>query len=130
MAGIFAKIAAGEIPSYKVAENQDFLAFLDVFPLTKGHVLVIPKKEVDYVFDLDQETYTGLLEFSKKVAIGLKKAIACKRITMHVVGLEVPHAHVHLIPVNTSNDCNFANAKLQFSKAEFEAIAASISACI
>jgi histidine triad (HIT) family protein len=130
MAGIFAKIAAGEIPSYKVAENQDFLAFLDVFPLTKGHVLVIPKKEVDYVFDLDQETYTGLLEFSKKVAIGLKKAIACKRITMHVVGLEVPHAHVHLIPVNTSNDCNFANAKLQFSKAEFEAIAAAISAYI
>ena len=130
MAGIFAKIAAGEIPSYKVAENQDFLAFLDVFPLTKGHVLVIPKKEVDYVFDLDQETYTGLLEFSKKVAIGLKKAIACKRITMHVVGLEVPHAHVHLIPVNTSNDCNFANAKLQFSKEEFEAIAAAISACI
>ncbi len=130
MAGIFAKIAAGEIPSYKVAENQDFLAFLDVFPLTKGHVLVIPKKEVDYVFDLDQETYTGLLEFSKKVAIGLKKAIACKRITMHVVGLEVPHAHVHLIPVNTSNDCNFSNAKLQFSKAEFEAIAAAISACI
>lgn len=130
MAGIFAKIAAGEIPSYKVAENQDFLAFLDVFPLTKGHVLVIPKKEVDYVFDLDQATYTELLEFSKKVAIGLKKAIHCKRITMHVVGLEVPHAHVHLIPVNTSNDCNFANAKLQFSKEEFESIAASISACI
>ncbi len=126
MPSIFSKIVTGEIPSYKVAENDQFLAFLDIFPLTKGHTLVIPKKEVDYIFDLDDATYLGLMDFSKKVAIAIKKAIPCNRLSMQVIGLEVPHAHVHLIPINTMSDCNFANTKLQLSKEEFEAIAASI----
>lgn len=126
MPSIFSKIVTGEIPSYKVAENDQFLAFLDIFPLTKGHTLVIPKKEVDYIFDLDDETYLGLMDFSKKVAIAIKKTIPCNRLSMQVIGLEVPHAHVHLIPINTMSDCNFSNPKLQLSKEEFEAIAASI----
>ncbi|GIV27681.1 MAG: HIT family protein [Bacteroidia bacterium] len=126
MASIFSKIVNGEIPSYKVAENEHFLAFLDIFPLTKGHTLVIPKKEVDYIFDLDDETYLGLMDFSKKVAIAIKKTIPCNRLSMQVIGLEVPHAHVHLIPINSMSDCNFANPKLQLSKEEFETIAASI----
>ncbi|MCC6369452.1 MAG: HIT domain-containing protein [Bacteroidia bacterium] len=120
MASIFSKIVAGEIPCYKIAENDKYLAFLDVFPLKKGHVLVIPKKEVDYIFDLDTETYTGLFNFSKEISIALKKAINCKRVSMHVVGLEVPHAHIHLIPINSMSDCNFANEKLKFTKEEFE----------
>lgn len=128
MPGIFSRIVAGEIPCYKVAENEHYLAFLDVFPLKKGHVLVIPKKEVDYIFDLDDETYRGLMAFSKKVAVALKAAIPCKRVSMHIVGLEVPHAHVHLIPINTPSDCNFSNEKLNLSKEEFEAIASAISA--
>lgn len=118
---------AGEIPCYKVAENERFLAFLDVFPLKRGHVLVIPKTEVDYIFDLDDDTYSGLMAFSKRVATALKKAVPCKRISVHVVGLEVPHAHVHLIPINSMNDCNFANEKLKFSKEEFEEVASSIA---
>lgn len=126
MPSIFSKIVAGDIPSYKIAENEHFLAFLDAFPLTRGHALVIPKKEVDYIFDLDTDTYRELLLFASEVAKAMKKAINCKRISMHVVGLEVPHAHVHLIPINSTNDCNFANAKLQFSKEEFERIAQSI----
>lgn len=126
MSSIFSKIITGEIPSYKVAENDQFLAFLDIFPLTKGHTLVIPKKEVDYIFDLEDETYLGLMDFSKKVAIAIKKTIPCNRLSMQVIGLEVPHAHVHLIPINTMSDCNFANPKLQLSKEELEAIAASI----
>lgn len=126
MPSIFSKIIAGEIPCYKIAENADFIAFLDVFPLKKGHVLVVPKKEVDYIFDLDGETYIGLMSFSKTVAIALKKAIPCNRIGVSVVGLEVPHAHVHLIPINTVNDMNFSNAKLTLSKNEFEEIANSI----
>lgn len=123
MASIFSKIVAGEIPSYKVAEDAHFLAFLDIFPLTKGHTLVIPKKEVDYLFDLDDETYLGLMQFAKKVAWGIQKAIPCKRISMQVIGLEVPHAHIHLIPINSMSDCNFANPKLQLSKEEMESIA-------
>ncbi len=126
MSSIFSKIVTGEIPSYKVAENEQFLAFLDIFPLTKGHTLVIPKKEVDYIFDLEDEIYLGLMDFSKKVAIAIKKTIPCNRISMQVIGLEVPHAHVHLIPINSMSDCNFANPKLQLSKEEFESIAASI----
>jgi histidine triad (HIT) family protein len=126
MASIFSKIVAGEIPAYKLAENENYLAFLDIFPLTKGHTLVIPKKEVDYLFDLDDDTYLGLMEFAKKVAIGIKKAIPCNRISMQVIGLEVPHAHIHLIPINSMADCNFSNPKLKLSKEEFEDIAQMI----
>lgn len=126
MPSIFSKIIAGDIPCYKIAENADFIAFLDVFPLKKGHVLVVPKKEVDYIFDLDDEIYLGLMTFSKMVAIALKKATPCKRVGVSVVGLEVSHAHVHLIPINTVNDMNFSNTKLTLSKDEFEVIADSI----
>jgi histidine triad (HIT) family protein len=127
MASIFSKIVAGEIPCYKVAENDKYLAFLDVFPLKKGHTLVIPKQEVDYIFDLDAETYSGLMDFAKQVAEAVKKAVPCKRLSMQVIGLEVPHAHVHLIPINTMSDCNFANEKLKFSKEEFEETAKLIA---
>ncbi len=126
MPSIFSKIIAGEIPCYKIAENDHFLAFLDVFPLKKGHTLVIPKKEVDYIFDLDSETYLGLMNFSKQVAIAIKQAIPCNRLAVNVFGLEVPHAHVHLIPMNTMNDVNFFNEKLKLSKEEFEQIASEI----
>lgn len=130
MSSIFSKIVSGEIPCYKVAENDEFLAFLDIFPLRKGHVLVIPKKEVDYLFDLDNETYLGLMQFAKQVAVGVKKVIACNRVGVAVIGLEVPHAHVHLIPINTENDMNFRNEKLKLSKEEFEEIAKKISEAI
>lgn len=126
MPSIFSKIVAGEIPAYKLAETEHYLAFLDIFPLTKGHTLVIPKKEVDYLFDLDDATYTGLMIFAKKVALGIKKAIPCNRLSMQVIGLEVPHAHIHLIPINSMSDCNFANPKLKLSKEEFEQIAECI----
>ena len=126
MPSIFAEIVAGEIPCYKIAENDEFLAFLDVFPLKKGHTLVIPKKEVDYIFDLDKETYAGLMAFSQTIAVAIKKAIPCSRVSMGVFGLEVPHAHVHLIPMNTMNDVNFSNEKLKLSKEEFEEIASQI----
>ena len=108
---IFSKIVAGEIPAYKVAETIDYLAFLDISPLAEGHVLVIPKKEVDYLFDLDDELYTGLQIFAKIVATGLRKAISCKRIGVAVIGLEVPHAHMHLVPISSSNDLNFTQSK-------------------
>lgn len=127
MAGIFSKIIAGEIPSYKIAEDENYFSFLDINPLTKGHTLVVPKKEVDYIFDLDAKTYSGLMDFSKKVAEAIKASIDCNRISMQVIGLEVPHAHVHLIPIRTMNDCNFANPKLKLSKEEFEKIANSIA---
>jgi len=123
---IFSKIAAGEIPAYKVAESNDFLAFMDISPLKEGHLLVIPKIEVDYLFDLDDETYTGLQLFAKIVAVGLKKAIPCKRVGVVVMGLEVPHAHIHLIPMDTANDIDFSNPKLSFTAEEFEAIAQKI----
>lgn len=126
MASIFTKIIAGEIPCYKVAENDHFIAFLDIFPLKKGHTLIVPKKEVDYIFDLDSETYAGLMDFARQVALALKKAIPCNRIGVTVIGLEVPHAHVHLIPINTENDMNFANTKLKLGKEEFEQIAEEI----
>ena len=126
MASIFSKIIAGEIPCYKIAENDNYIAFLDVFPLKKGHTLVVPKQEIDYIFDLDNETYLGLMSFSKEVAIAVKKAIPCNRLAVNVFGLEVPHAHVHLIPMNTMNDVNFSNEKLKLSKEEFEEIASKI----
>lgn len=127
MASLFSKIIAGEIPCYKVAEDADFLAFLDIFPLKKGHVLVIPKKEVDYIFDLDDATYQGLMAFSKRVALAIKQSVDCGRVGMTVIGLEVPHAHVHLIPINTMQDMNFSNEKLKLGQEEFVAIASKIA---
>ena len=128
MASIFSKIAAGQIPSYKIAETDDFFAFLDIFPIAKGHTLVIPKKEVDYYFDLDDDLVAGLNVFAKKVAIAIKKAIPCERVGTTVIGLEVPHAHLHLIPINSIHDMSFAKSKLQFTKEEFTEIAAAIRA--
>lgn len=127
MSSIFSKIIAGQIPCYKIAENENYFAFLDISPLTKGHTLVVPKKEVNYIFDLDADTYLGLMEFSKRVASAIKKSINCDRISMQVIGLEVPHAHVHLIPIRTMNDCNFANQKLKLTTEEFIEIANSIT---
>ncbi len=126
MASIFSKIVAGEIPCYKIAENENYLAFLDVFPLKKGHVLVIPKKEVDYIFDLDNTTYNGLMVFAKQVSVAIKQAIPCNRVGLCVIGLEVPHAHIHLIPINTINDMSFSNEKLKLTKEEFEELATEI----
>lgn len=123
---IFSKIVAGEIPAYKVAESNDFLAFLDINPLTEGHVLVIPKKEVDYLFDLDDATYSGLQIFAKIVAIAIKKAIPCTRIGVVVMGIEVPHAHIHLIPMNRIGDLNFERPKLTFTPQEYDATADKI----
>jgi histidine triad (HIT) family protein len=125
MPSIFSKIAAGEIPSHKIAETDQFLAFLDVFPCSVGHTLVIPKKEIDYLFDLDDELYSGLMQFAKKIEPAIKKAIPCKRIGVAVIGLEVPHAHVHLIPMNTMSDMNFNN-KLKMSQDELAEVAARI----
>jgi len=126
MSSIFTKIINGDIPSYKIAEDENCIAFLDAFPLKRGHILVVPKKEVDYIFDLDSKTYDQLLAFSKTVAVALKKAISCKRIGLTVVGLEVPHAHIHLIPINSVNDMNFANEKLKLTSDEFSDIALQI----
>ena len=130
MSNIFSKIVAGEIPAHVVAETIDFLAFLDIAPLAVGHVLVIPKKEVDYIFDLDDETYTGLHIFAKIVAAGVKKAIPCQRIGVTVIGLEVPHAHIHLIPINNVDDMNFSKPKLKLSSEELADIAARIKAAL
>lgn len=126
MSSIFSKIASNQIPSYKIAETKNYLAFLDVFPLKKGHVLVIPKKEVDYIFDLESEEYLGLMKFSREVALAIKKTVACKRISMHVIGLEVAHAHVHLIPINTTSDADFSKEKLKLTHQEFEQMASAI----
>ncbi|MCK7589187.1 HIT family protein [Subsaxibacter sp. CAU 1640] len=126
MASIFTKIINGDIPCYKVAETKDFIAFLDVNPNAKGHTLCVPKIEVDQLFDLDEVTYVGLMEFSRSVAIALKKAVPCKRVGVSVIGLEVPHVHVHLIPLNSMDDARFIN-KVTLEKEEFEAIAKSIS---
>ncbi len=122
---IFTKIVKGEIPAYKIAENERFLAFLDVYPTTKGHTLVIPKEQIDYIFDLDDDTYSGLMSFAKEVSKAIKRAVPCNRVGLAVVGLEVPHAHVHLIPLNSMQDMNFANKK-EFSKEEMEEVAEKI----
>lgn len=128
MASIFTRIVNGEIPSYKVAEDENYYAFLDIMPVAKGHTLVIPKKEVDYLFDLDDETYAGLQLFAKKVAVGLKKAIPCVKVGILVLGLEVPHAHIHLIPMQSEADVlNFKN-KLRLSAEEFTEITSKIAA--
>ena len=122
MSSIFSKIINREIPSYIVAENEKFLAFLDIYPLTKGHTLVIPKLEIDYYFEIQDELFNEMNIFSKKVAIGIEKAITCKRIGVSVIGLEVPHAHIHLIPINSISDMNFSNPKLELAEKEFLAI--------
>lgn len=127
MATVFSKIVAGEIPSYKVAEDENYYAFLDINPLAKGHTLVIPKKEVDYIFDLDDETLAGLTLFAKKVAHKIKSKIECRKVAMVVLGLEVPHAHIHLIPMNSENDVDFKREKLNLSPEEFKEIAVLLS---
>ena len=128
MDSIFSKIVAGEIPAHKVAETVQYLAFLDVNPLVEGHVLVIPKIEIDYLFDMDSENYVGLMMFAQIVAIGLKKAIPCNRIGLTVMGMEVPHAHIHLIPMNSMDDMNFSRQKLKFSDEELAETAERIRA--
>jgi histidine triad (HIT) family protein len=124
---IFSKIVNGEIPAYKIAEDENYLAFLDVNPNAKGHTLCIPKQEINKIFDMEDELYLGLMKFSKKIAIALEKTVPCKRVGMAVVGLEVPHAHVHLIPLNEMDEMRFHN-KVSLSKEEFEALAKSIQA--
>ena len=126
MSSIFSKIIRGEIPSYKIAEDDYFYAFLDINPNAIGHTLVVPKKEVDKIFDLDNETYEGLMRFSRKIAIAIEKSIPCKRVGMSVIGLEVPHVHVHLIPLNKMKDATFSS-KIKLSNDEFAAIAAKIT---
>jgi len=127
MASIFTKIINGELPCYKIEETEDFIAFLDVNPNAKGHTLCIPKKEVDKIFDLDEATYNALMSFSRTVALALKKAVPCKRIGVSVIGLEVPHAHVHLIPLQSMDDARFIQ-KVKLSVKEFEALAEAIKA--
>jgi len=126
MSSIFSKIVLGEIPCYKIAETERCLAFLDVFPLAYGHALVIPKQEINYIFDLPDDLLTELHVFSKKIALALEKAVSCKRIGVAVIGLEVPHAHIHLVPLQTVSDINFERPKLSFSKEEMENIQGKI----
>jgi len=130
MESIFSKIAAGDLPVHKVAETVQYLAFLDVSPLVEGHVLVIPKIEIDYLFDMDSEEYVGLMMFAQIVAKGLKKAIPCNRIGLTVMGLEVPHAHIHLIPMNSMDDMNFSRPKLKFTDEELAETAERIRAVL
>ena len=130
MATIFSRIVAGEIPCYKVAENDKFFAFLDINPLVKGHTLVIPKQEVDYIFDLNDEDLAAMHVFAKKVALAIGKAFPCKKVGMAVLGLEVPHAHIHLIPMQSEKDMLFSNPKLQLSDAEFKAVAEAIRSAL
>lgn len=127
MSSIFTKIIEGEIPCYKIAEDNDFIAFLDVNPNAKGHTLCVPKQEIDKIFDIEDDLYIGLMQFSKKIAIALEKTVPCKRIGMAVIGLEVPHAHVHLIPLNEMGEMTFKN-KVTLTKEEFEVLAKSIQA--
>jgi histidine triad (HIT) family protein len=125
---IFSKIAAGEIPSYKCAENEEFYAFLDINPLVKGHTLVIPRREVDYIFDMDDDEIGRYQQFAKSVAVALKKAFPCKKVAQVVLGLEVPHAHIHLIPMQSEADVDFRRDKLKLTEEEFKEIAAKIYA--
>jgi histidine triad (HIT) family protein len=130
MATLFTKIIKGEIPCYKIAEDDKYFAFLDINPLKAGHTLVVPKKETDYLFDLEDDQLEGMIVFSKKVAKAIKSAIPCNRIGVAVLGLEIPHAHIHLVPMDSMEDVNFKNPKLRFSPDEFKAIAAKISSRI
>lgn len=127
MATIFSRIIAGEIPSYKVAEDENYYAFLDINPLTEGHTLVVPKKEVDYLFDLDDPTLAGMILFAKRVAAKMKEKIACARVAVVVLGMEVPHAHIHLIPIQSENDVDFRREKLSLTPEEFQKIASKLS---
>lgn len=130
MATVFTKIVKGEIPSYKVAEDDNFYAFLDINPLAKGHTLVVPKHyEEDYIFNLPQPCYEGLMAFARKVALAIGQAVECKRVGVAVLGMEVPHVHIHLVPMNSEADMDFGKAKLQLSSQEFKTIAESISSC-
>ena len=128
MGSVFSKIVTGEISSYKIMEDDSFLAFLDVSPLQIGHTLVIPKKEIDFIFDIDDSQLAEMMLFAKKVAAKIKKSIPCKRIGVAVIGLEVPHAHIHLIPINTMNDMNFGNPKLTLNQDKLREVADKISA--
>jgi histidine triad (HIT) family protein len=127
MATIFSKIIAGEIPCYKIAESEDYFAFLDINPLKTGHTLVVPKQETDYIFDLNDEYLAGMMVFSKKIAAAIKSAYPCNRVGIAVLGLEVPHAHIHLVPLDNLNDLNFRNPKMKFTPEEFKEIASRIS---
>jgi histidine triad (HIT) family protein len=127
MATIFTKIINGEIPCYKIAENENYFAFLDINPLRAGHTLVVPKREIDYIFDLDDAYLEGMIVFSKRVAAAIRGVIPCNRIGVAILGLEVPHAHIHLVPMDTMEDINFKNPKLKFSPEEFKETAAKIS---
>ena len=127
MSSIFSKIVNNEIPSYKVAEDENYLAFLDAFPLAYGHVLVIPKNETDYIFDLESEEYIGLWKFSQRVAKAMDKVLICERIGVAVIGLEVPHAHIHLVPINGVSDINFEREKMNFSPEKMREIAQKIN---
>ena len=130
MASIFSKIISDEIPAYKILENENLLAFLDIFPLAKGHVLVIPKKEIDYLFDISSDEYGELWKFAQQVAKAMDKVIDCKRIGVAVIGLEVPHAHIHLVPLNNVSDINFERPKLSFSEEEMNEVAQKIRKAI
>ena len=130
MASIFSKIIKGEIPSYRIAEDENYYAFLDINPLAKGHTLVVPKKEVDYIFDVEDELLGDMMVFAKKVARAIDKAVECKRVGVAVIGLEVPHAHIHLIPINHISDIDFSRPKLQLSQEDFIETAARIRAGI
>lgn len=130
MAGIFARIASGEIPSYKIAEDERFFAFLDINPLAKGHTLVIPKQEIDYLFDMDPEMHKDMWAFAMKVAKGIKQVVPCIKVGVAVIGLEVPHAHIHLVPMNTMDDINFSRPKLTFPADEMKQVATEIAAAI
>lgn len=130
MATIFSRIAAGEIPSHKIAENDKFFAFLDIKPLVKGHVLVIPKIEVDYIFDIDDQTLSQMMVFAKRIAEAIKKVIPCNRVGVAVIGLEVPHAHIHLVPINNEADIRFSNNRLSLTNEELADIAQKISGAL
>ena len=126
MASIFTKIVNGEIPCYKIAEDANYFAFLDIHPMAKGHVLVIPKQETDYIFDLSPELLGGLMQFAQRVAAAIQKTVSCKRVGIAVLGLEVPHAHIHLVPMNTEADIDFRKQKLSFSEEEMQTLAETI----
>ena len=130
MASIFSKIVRGEIPSYKICEDENYYAFLDINPLKEGHTLVIPKEETDYIFDLNDDLLGGMMVFAKKVALAIDQTIDCKRVGVAVLGLEVPHAHIHLVPLNDLHDIEFSKPKMKFSDEQFRATAARISSAI
>ena len=130
MASIFTRIISRDLPAHIIAENDQYISFLDIAPLAKGHCLVVPKKEIDYIFDLDDDTLSGLYLFSKKVAVALKEVVPCIRVGTTVIGIEVPHAHVHLIPLNSMGDMNFANQKLSFKPDELAQLAKEIGALV